>query len=458
MERASALDGDVLNPDTALDFREVRDAFQLDEAFDRGRNEIYELVRDDLQEMHRFMTEGVAQIRASGAARPARSTDDPGEDEMARSCRTWLNGEIGQEWVDLCHGMIARHVGIGAPTLPLSAMKTKGTLFLGELLRQHCDRQTEYARLMAVLIKLAAVQDLMISHAYLSHVRRVAAARLRAQIDSLRADVADTVFAAGAKSGDLRSCVEIISDCTRTILDGNRDIARSANDTTSLMSSASATTATLLTNIADTRNSVEEAALVADKAAQQVEAAAETTSSLSTHATAIDSILGVIGRIAAKAKLLALNATIEAARAGEAGRGFAVVAQEVKSLAFQTASATDDIAAQIREIQTAANASINAMASISSAVATVRHSTEAIQLSMNLHVDTASEIRDLIEGTARAATQAATTTTNIGAVSITAAGKMTEAEAAFDVLSLQIRSLEDTVGSFIRQISDSTPD
>src|SRR3546814_10910875 len=90
---------------------------------------------------------------------------------MAQSVRTWLGADGSQSWLDHCQTLIARHVGVGAPTLLLSSLKTKGNLFLAELLRIKCSDLDHYHRLMLVMIKLAAVQDAIISHVHQEHLR-----------------------------------------------------------------------------------------------------------------------------------------------------------------------------------------------------------------------------------------------------------------------------------------------
>src|SRR5260221_6508584 len=91
-------------------------------------------------------------------------------------------------------------------------------------------------------------------------------------------------------------------------------------------------------------------------------------SELGNAATRIGEVVGLIQAIAGQTNLLALNATIEAARAGESGRGFAVVASEVKSLAGQTARATQDIATQIGSIQSATRDAAQAIEQVSSII------------------------------------------------------------------------------------------
>jgi methyl-accepting chemotaxis protein len=105
---------------------------------------------------------------------------------------------------------------------------------------------------------------------------------------------------------------------------------------------------------------------------------ATTMQGLSAAAQKIGDVLQLIQNIASQTNLLALNATIEAARAGEAGRGFAVVASEVKSLATQTAKATEEISSQISSIQGATREAVESIRGIDETIARIDEITSAI--------------------------------------------------------------------------------
>ena len=105
--------------------------------------------------------------------------------------------------------------------------------------------------------------------------------------------------------------------------------------------------------------------------------------------------------MAAQTNLLALNATIEAARAGEAGRGFAVVASEVKTLADQTAKATEDIKQQIAAIQASTNGAVDAMQSIVTTMGEVNKNTQEIAGAVQQQSAATSEISHSVRQAAR---------------------------------------------------------
>jgi methyl-accepting chemotaxis protein len=120
-------------------------------------------------------------------------------------------------------------------------------------------------------------------------------------------------------------------------------------------------------------SSASEAADLAREASSKGVGAREAVDVLTDNAKKIDSVVKLISEIAAQTNLLALNATIEAARAGEAGRGFSVVAQEVKSLANQTAKATEEIAAQVGAMQSATTRAVGEIAAIVQSVEKMGH-------------------------------------------------------------------------------------
>jgi methyl-accepting chemotaxis protein len=124
--------------------------------------------------------------------------------------------------------------------------------------------------------------------------------------------------------------------------------ATSVSANTRALTEASAQLQTAISEIA---SNASQASQIAGEAVTTVEAATATIDELKDSSTSIGEILKVITAIAEQTNLLALNATIEAARAGEAGKGFAVVAHEVKELAQQTATATEDIAQRVTAIQ-----------------------------------------------------------------------------------------------------------
>jgi methyl-accepting chemotaxis protein len=176
--------------------------------------------------------------------------------------------------------------------------------------------------------------------------------------------------------------------------------AESASSDTSSNVQAVATAAEELSaSITEISRQVSEASLIASRAVEESQNARDIISGLSTSAGRITDVVKLINEVAAQTNLLALNATIEAARAGESGKGFTVVAQEVKTLASQTAKATDEISNQIASLQNATREVVKAISSISATIESISQ----ISLSVTSAVEQQSAVTTEISSNMRTA-------------------------------------------------------
>jgi methyl-accepting chemotaxis protein len=265
--------------------------------------------------------------------------------------------------------------------------------------------------------------------------------------------VADLVRASTDQSKSLTDRTRSTAASARGMLGKTSEVAAAAEQSAVAMREAAQTAAGLIRAIEDARAEVEVAAGVATRAGDQASQAVKVSQALSAHVEAIESILSLIRDIAGQTNLLALNATIEAARAGDAGRGFAVVAQEVKSLASQTARATDDITAKITAIQQATRQTVEANGSIQGTVEEVQTSADRIREAMELQAQTVTMITAAVDETALAADSMSSTIAAIRSDTENVAKDIDQVEQGFGRFSEQIANFKASAKAFVTGIA-----
>ncbi|HEY4071361.1 MAG TPA: methyl-accepting chemotaxis protein [Sphingomicrobium sp.] len=261
--------------------------------------------------------------------------------------------------------------------------------------------------------------------------------------------VGELVRASTEQSKALTERTRSTAASARGMLGKTSEVAAAAEQSAVAMREAAQTAAGLIRAIEDARSEVEVAAGVATRAGDQASQAVKVSQALSAHVEAIESILSLIRDIAGQTNLLALNATIEAARAGDAGRGFAVVAQEVKSLASQTARATDDITAKITAIQQATRQTVEANGSIEDTVEEVQSSADRIREAMELQAQTVTMITAAVDETALAADSMSSTIAAIRSDTENVAKDIDQVEQGFGRFSEQIAGFKTTAKDFV---------
>jgi methyl-accepting chemotaxis protein len=302
-------------------------------------------------------------------------------------------------------------------------------------------------------------RDTMIERQRLSVSQAAANREREARAETIAATISRFEMSVDKVLGKVRAAAEQL-EATSTQLNSAADSvfaeARTAEQRVGVASgnvtAAAGSVEELAASIGEISDQANRSTEVTNRAVNEAYRTVRTMSELGDAATRIGEVVGLIQAIAGQTNLLALNATIEAARAGEAGRGFAVVASEVKSLAGQTAKATEEIAGQVGAIQSAVadaaqaieqvNGVISEISALASTVAsTVEEQRRAVTLISEGVNRASSEARNGAEAMSRVAGA----TTEARAVAA-------EVQALADTLAVEAESLSGEVHRFLADV------
>jgi methyl-accepting chemotaxis protein len=264
--------------------------------------------------------------------------------------------------------------------------------------------------------------------------------------------ISEVAGALGSATGELRESAESLADTARQTSQQATSVAAASDQASSNVQTVASATEELSSSIAEIARQVAQSSEIATRAVADADRTNTQVQGLAEAAQKIGDVVQLISNIASQTNLLALNATIEAARAGEAGKGFAVVASEVKSLANQTAKATEEISAQISAIQAATGDAVAAIRGITGTIGAINEIATTIAASVQEQGAATAEIARNVQETARGTTEVTATIAGVSRAADNTGGAAAKMLGATEDLSRQSETLRQVVDRFVTRL------
>jgi methyl-accepting chemotaxis protein len=272
-------------------------------------------------------------------------------------------------------------------------------------------------------------------------------------ITAFRARAEHLMQTVAASAGEMRSTAGGLFNASGHMSQRAESAVQTSNEASTNVESAASAADELSNSISEIAQRLNQSSEIVRSSVGEAQATNQDIDVLARAARKIGDVIKLIRDIAGHTNLLALNATIEAARAGEAGRGFAVVASEVKSLAVQTARATEDISSQILEVQNSTGKAVESIGRIAKRMGEIDDYTSAIAKSVHEQNVATGEISQHVTGAADGAKLVVTVLSEVtGAAAETqkSAQKVLTASESVEKAAAEMRS---EVESFLTKVA-----